>query len=212
MSYSRWSQRYRGTRGSANLRARIKELERIRDISANKHKSKAKIEPDTASRLAMYSPIDLCRRTTGSVISAVRTPVRGTTSVTRIAPQQEPRRKYQCKIKRAGRDELRAGSEQHGPDGQMQLVNQASAQILTDSGYAAPEPMIAGDTSEQRQACDRAALRPTSVSSCRPTMRRGWGAEHVARANPGANAGKALFCDSVVDSSFSVVMAVHLAP
>src|SRR5271170_1675519 len=39
--------------------------------------------------------------------------------------------------------EMFAGSEQHRPDGQMQLVNQPSAQVLADGGYAAPEPNIA---------------------------------------------------------------------
>lgn len=39
--------------------------------------------------------------------------------------------------------EMFAGSKQHRPDGQMQLVNQPSAQILANGGYAAPEPNIA---------------------------------------------------------------------
>src|SRR6266550_9426135 len=36
--------------------------------------------------------------------------------------------------------------------------------------------------------------------------------EHVAPKNPGADAGKTLLCDPVIDSRFAVVMAVHRPP
>src|SRR5215475_8104508 len=38
------------------------------------------------------------------------------------------------------------------------------------------------------------------------------GTKHVATENPGADSAKALLCDSVVDSGFSIVVAVHRSP
>src|SRR5215472_533367 len=42
--------------------------------------------------------------------------------------------------------------------------------------------------------------------------RAAYGTKHVATENPGADSAKALLCDSVVDSGFSIVVAVHRSP
>src|SRR5262245_52517766 len=51
---------------------------------------------------------------------------------------------------------------------------------------------------------------PTLPTVVRP--RAADGTKHVATENPGADSGKALLRDSVVDSGFSIAVAVHRSP
>src|SRR6266404_4917078 len=126
----------------------------------------------------------------------------------------------------------------------MQLVNQAGAQVLPDSGYAAAEADIAAVRCGSRLLpsgvnafADKAKLRPSRHPERRPRMMRQHEdgrvirrlvappalpalvrpratdrTEHVAPENPGADSGKALLRNSVIDSRLSIVMATHLAP
>src|SRR6267143_850274 len=126
----------------------------------------------------------------------------------------------------------------------MQLVNQAGAQILPDSGYAAAEADVAaarcsarllpsdvnalGDKAKlgtsrhperrpriMRQHEDGRVIRRLVAPPALPALVRPRApdrAEHVAPENPGADSGKALLRDSVVDSRLPIGMAVHLPP
>src|SRR6266404_7591432 len=126
----------------------------------------------------------------------------------------------------------------------MQLVDQAGAQVLPDSGYAAAEADIAAVRCGSRLLpsgvnafADKTKLRPSRHPERRPRMMRQHEdgrvirrlvappalpalvrpraadrTEHVAPEYPGADSGKALLRDSIVDSRLSIGMAVHLPP
>src|SRR5882762_8206273 len=71
------------------------------------------------------------------------------------------------------------GTEQDGPDGEMQLVNQAGAQILPDGGYAAAEAHVARARCGARLLPsgvnafgDKAKLRPSRHPERRPRVMR----------------------------------------
>src|SRR5216684_5537486 len=136
------------------------------------------------------------------------------------------------------------GTEEDRLDGEMQLVNQAGAQIPPNSGYAATEADVAASRRSGRLLQsgvnafgDKAKLRTSRHRERRPRVMRQhedgrviWrlvappalpavirprasdGTEHVAPENPGADSGKALLRDSVVDPRLAVVVAVHPAP
>src|SRR6266853_2289751 len=136
------------------------------------------------------------------------------------------------------------GTKQDRSDGEMQLVDEGSAQILPNSGHAATEADVAAARCSGRllqggvnASGDEAKLRTSRHPKRRPRMMRQHedgrvirrlvappalpaivrprasdGTEHVAPENPGADSGKALLRDSVVDPRFSVVVAVHPAP
>src|SRR5439155_11449608 len=114
----------------------------------------------------------------------------------------------------------------------MQLVNQAGAQILPDSGYAATEADVAAVGCGSRLLPsgvnafgDKAKLRPSRHPELRPRVMRQHEdgrvirrlvappalpalvrprasdrTEHVAPKNPGADSGKTLLRDPVIDS------------
>src|SRR5215467_5438970 len=63
---------------------------------------------------------------------------------------------------------------------------------------------------EDGRAIRRFIAPPALPAVVRP--RAADGTKHVATENPGADSGKALLCDSVVDSGFSIVVAVHPSP
>src|SRR6266446_4969318 len=71
------------------------------------------------------------------------------------------------------------GTEQDRPDGEMQLVDQAGAQILPDSGYAATEAHVAAAGCSARLLQggvnafgDKAKLRPSGHPERRPRVMR----------------------------------------
>src|ERR1700686_1663623 len=75
--------------------------------------------------------------------------------------------------------EMLAGSKQDRPNGQMQVVNQASTQLLTDSGYSASDANIAATRcgSGQLQSgmnalSDKMKIRAPSHSERRPRVMR----------------------------------------
>src|SRR3989454_884575 len=75
--------------------------------------------------------------------------------------------------------EMLPGTEQDRPDGEMQLVNQACAQILPDSGYAAAEADVAAVRCSARLLQggvnafgDEAKLRPSRHPERRPRVMR----------------------------------------
>src|SRR5438477_2335716 len=126
----------------------------------------------------------------------------------------------------------------------MQLINQGSAQILPNSGYAATDADVAaarcsgrllqsgvnafGDKAKlrtsrhpkriqrvMRQHEDRRVIRRLVAPPALPAVVRPRASdrtEHVAPKNPGADSGKTLLRDPVIDSRFAVVMAVHPPP
>src|ERR1700694_5590038 len=126
----------------------------------------------------------------------------------------------------------------------MQLINQGSAQILPNSGYAATEADVAaarcggrllqsgvyafGDKAKlrtsrhpkrrprvMRQYEDRRVIRRLVAPPALPAVVRPSASdrtEHVASKNPGADSGKALLRNSVIDSRLSLRIAVHLPP
>src|SRR6266568_409178 len=126
----------------------------------------------------------------------------------------------------------------------MQLVDQAGAQILPNSRYAATEADVAAVCCSARllqsgmnALGDKAKLRTSRHAKRRPRMMRQHEDEcvirrlvappalpavvrprapdrtkHVAPKNPGTDSGKALLRHTVIDSRFSVVMAVHPPP
>src|ERR1700682_207615 len=126
----------------------------------------------------------------------------------------------------------------------MQLINQGSAQILPNSGYAATDADVAaarcngrllqsgvnafGDKAKlrtsrhpkrrprgMRQHKDGRVIRWLVAPPALPAVVRPRGSdrtEHVAPKNPGADSGKALLRNPVIDSRFAVVIAVHLPP
>src|SRR5436309_3867819 len=140
--------------------------------------------------------------------------------------------------------EMLPGTEQDRPDGEMQLVDQAGAQILPDGGYAAAEADVAAVRCSARLLQggvnafgDKAKLRTSRHPERRPRVMRQHEdgrvirrlvappalpaivrprasdrTEHVAPKNPGADSGKTLLRDPVIDSRFAVVMAVHRPP
>src|SRR5204863_7246567 len=140
--------------------------------------------------------------------------------------------------------QLLARTEQHRPDGEMQFVDQAGAQILPNSGDAAAEADVAAARCGGRllQSCvdafgDKAKLGASCHLKRRPWMvrqhkdggvirrlvappalpavvrpRASYRTEHVAPKNPGADSGKALLRNSVVDPRFPVGVAMHLLP
>src|ERR1700687_5448030 len=66
-----------------------------------------------------------------------------------------------------------------------------------------------------RQHEDGRVIRRLVAPPALPAVVRPWAsdrAEHVAPKNPGADSGKALLRNTVIDSRLSVVMAMHPAP
>src|SRR5205823_13851548 len=126
----------------------------------------------------------------------------------------------------------------------MQLVNQAGAQILPNSGNAAAEAYVAatrrsarllqgdvnafGDEAKlrtsrhperrarvMRQHEDGRVIRRLVAPPALPAVVRPRASdrtEHVAPKNPGADSGKALLGNSVIDSRLAIVVTVHPPP
>src|SRR6266496_5401044 len=126
----------------------------------------------------------------------------------------------------------------------MQLVDQCSAQILSNCGYTATEADVAAACCRSRllqssadAIADKTKLRTSRHPERRPRVMRQHedgrvirrlvapptlpavvrprasdGPEHVAPKNPGADSGKALLRNSIVDARLSIIMAVHAPP
>src|SRR3989454_11032844 len=87
--------------------------------------------------------------------------------------------------------EMLPGTEQDGPDGEMQLVDQAGAQILPDSGYAATEADVAAVRCSARLLQsgvnafgDKAKLRTSRHPERRPRAMRQHEDRRVIRRLP----------------------------
>src|SRR5215471_13607604 len=136
------------------------------------------------------------------------------------------------------------GAEQDGADGEMQLIDQRSLQVLPKCRYAAAEADIEsarrgtgllqcsvnafGDKvkngasrhgqrraavmrqHEDRSVIGRLVAPPALPAFIRP--RSAYRAKHIAPENPGTDSGEALFRNAVVDTGFSIAVAVHLPP